>query len=186
MKRLLIVIPLVLLVLSCAPVLRPDLMEQGARVIPFQEMKQHPAPYQGRLFILGGIILKTTLTREGSEIEALYVPVNQRGYFTYGAASNVRFLAVFPKKTGILDPYVYTKDREITLAGVFSGLESGKIDEMEYVYPVFDIVEIYLWDDRAYYGPAASPYYYYSPGWYPYGWYDPWGRPYYWHRYPRW
>ncbi|MCK7487322.1 MAG: Slp family lipoprotein [Bacillus subtilis] len=126
MKRLFIVIPLVLLVLSCAPVLRPDLMEQGARVIPFQEMKQNPAVYQGRLFILGGIILKTTLTREGSEIEALYVPVNQRGYFTDGAASNVRFLAVFPKKRASSTHTSTRRTVRLLVAGVFSGLRKWK------------------------------------------------------------
>ncbi len=78
---------------------------------------------------------------------------------------------------------MFKKGREITLAGEFVDIRKGKIDEMEYAYPVFDIKQIYLWQEEKYY--IYPPYYYY----YPYGpyLYDPWYRPYpnpYWPMYP--
>jgi hypothetical protein len=56
---------------------------------------------------------------------------------------------------------------------------------MEYSYPVFEIEQIYLWDERKEYYYPVYPYYY--P--YPYWWYDPWWRPYpgpYWPPPPGW
>ena len=74
---------------------------------------------------------------------------------------------------------VYKKGREVTLAGEFLELRKGRIDEMEYVYPVFEIKEIYLWEERQeYYIPYYYPYYY-DPFTYrsPFL-YDSWGWPY--------
>ncbi|MCK5427505.1 MAG: Slp family lipoprotein, partial [Thermodesulfovibrionia bacterium] len=66
--------------------------------------------------------------------------------------------------------------------GVFRGTRLGKIDEMDYSYPFFEIEELYLWEEmrdyyRRYpYPPSYYPYWRYSPWWYdPWG-YDPWWR----------
>jgi hypothetical protein len=69
-------------------------------------------------------------------------------------------------------------------AGEFLEIRKGKIDQMEYAYPVFKIKQIHLWEREEYYSPGY-PYYY--P--YPYWWYDPWWRPYpdlYWPPPPGW
>jgi len=70
------------------------------------------------------------------------------------------------------------------LAADFLELRKGKIDDMEYTYPVFVIRQVYLWDEYRYYNnywPGYYPYYY--PNYYPYYYrsrylYDPWMRPY--------
>jgi starvation-inducible outer membrane lipoprotein len=57
-------------------------------------------------------------------------------------------------------------------------VREGKIDEMEYVFPVFEIRQIHLWEEQRDYWPYAYPYsYYYYPGWYPWC-YNSWGRSY--------
>ena len=43
-------------------------------------------------------------------------------------------------------------------------LRKGRIDEMEYTYPVFRIRQIYLWPRERQYYPAT----YYDPWFYPY------------------
>jgi outer membrane lipoprotein len=74
---------------------------------------------------------------------------------------------------------VYKKGREVTLAGEFVEARKGKIDEMEYVYPVFEIREIYLWEERTGYYPPNYYYPYYDPFFYgPPFMYGPWGWPY--------
>ncbi len=159
---------------SCAPVLRHDLMEGGIRDFSMPDVVSNPGNYEGKLFILGGIIISTKATAEGSLIEALYVPVNSRGYLKDLGALQNRFLALFPKESGFLDPFVFKRNREITCAGEFRGLREGEIDEMKYTYPFFVVRQLYLWAERQeYYWP-----YYYEP--YPYWW----DYPYRWYGYP--
>lgn len=144
-------------------------MDEGTRKVSFPDLIQDPAAYTGKLFILGGLIVNTKLTEKGSEIEALYVPVDSKGRLeeytsTYGGG---RYLAIYPKAQGILDPVIYKQGREISIAGIFTGTQKGKINEMEYTYPVFEIRQLYLWPEEQYYMAPAYPY----P--YPYWWYGP-------------
>ncbi len=166
------------LLTACSPVLNRELMREGTRDFSLSYLRETPEVFKGKIFILGGLIFETKLTEKGSQVEALFVPVNSYGYLKSGAYREGRFLAVYPKSKGILDPLIYKKGREITLAGEFIEARKSKIDEMEYVFPVFEIREVYLWDERRdYYGPGYYPYYYPYYRSYPY-WYDPWGRPY--------
>ena len=167
MKRIAIMVLLALSFVSCTSAIRRDLMEQGIRNPSLAALIQNPEVYRDQLFILGGIIARTTLKAEGSEIEALYVPVDSRGYPQDDASSSQRFLAVYPREKGILDPLVYQKDRGISIAGTFTGIIQGKVDEMAYVFPVFRILQVYLEPKRPpgvyYYYPA-----YMGPGWWGY------------------
>lgn len=178
MKRSFLIGVVVLALSSCSPVLNREVMKEGAREFSLAQFQETPEVFQGKLFILGGLIVQTRLTGTGSQIEALSVPVDSLGYLRETEHTQGRFLAVFPKARGILDPMVYKKGRQVTLAGEFVEARKGMIDEMEYVYPVFEIREIYLWDATEHYGP---PYYYpyYDPFFYrsPFL-YDPWGWPY--------
>jgi outer membrane lipoprotein len=68
----------------------------------------------------------------------------------------------------------FSRGRWVSIAGEFIETRRGRINEMEYVYPVFQIKQINLWPrTRRYYYPA--PYYYYGPWGYPYPYYPyPW------------
>jgi len=173
MRKLIFIIFGVLMLSSCAPVLRQDIMDKAVREFSLSDLRTNPDPYKGKLFVLGGSIANTKITAAGSQIEALYVPVDSKGYLedVEPSSTDGRFLAILPKGKGTLDPLIYRKGRDITVAGDFLGTQSGKIDEAEYIYPVFEIVQIYLWKEREYY-PYYYPYpYYYS---YPYWGYYPW------------
>lgn len=176
MKRVVLSLSMLFLI-ACAPVLDRQLMKQGTRDVPLSRLREMPAEYKGRLYILGGMIVNTRLTEAGSEIEALYVAVDSLGYLREGEQGKGRYLAVFPRAKGILDPELFKRGREITLAGEFVETRKGKIDEMEYIFPVFEIKQINLWSEAGYYD---YPPYYYPP--YPYYsspfLYDRWGRPY--------
>jgi len=189
MKKLIGLIA-ILLVSACAPVLKGELMKEGSRDVSLDVLRENPDPYRGKLYILGGVIATSKVTDEGTVIEALYLPVDSRGYIKDERDDEGRYLAIFPKSAGFLDPMIYKKNRYITLAGEFTGTRRGKLDEADYIYPVFEIVQIYLWREERYY---PSPYYYpYSPyyrypyrydPYYPYWWDDPWrwGPSPYWH-----
>ena len=184
MKKIVIIMMGALMLNACSPVLNRELMREGARNVPLSRLREHPDANLGKLFILGGVIVDARVTDKGSQIEALAVPVSSLGYLRELEQYEGRFLALYPRTSGMLDPIIYKKGREITLAGSFMENRQGKIDEMEYTYPVFEIKQIYLWEEqRDYYMmPAYYPYYYNYPysygGWYGYG-YDPfWWRPY--------
>ncbi len=153
-------------------------MREGSREVSFQLLRENPNEYKGRLFILGGIIVHSKFTAAGTQIEAMHIPVDGSGYFQETGPSEGRFLAIAPRDGAMLDPAVYHSWRRVTLAGEFIELWRGRIDELEYVYPVFRIKQIYLW-------PGDGPYYYYGyygPWFYPYPYYywDPWwSYPYY-------
>ncbi|HET6514856.1 MAG TPA: Slp family lipoprotein [Thermodesulfovibrionales bacterium] len=176
MRKPLIIIVFVLSasLLSCAPVLRKDLMESAIRDFSMNELRKNPGPYQGKLFVFGGIIAQTKITSEGSLIEALSVRVDPRGYLKGFGPSDGRFLALYPKEQGFLDPLIYSQGREVTLAAEFIGTREGTIDEAAYLFPFFAIKDLYLW--AQWYSYPWPPYYYYAP-YYPY-----YGDPFY--RYP--
>ncbi len=161
-----------LLLAACAaPVIRKDLLEQGTRNVSLSWLAANPAVSRGKLFILGGIIAKTTVTAEGTVIEALYVPVDKKGRLEK-APGRGRYFAIWPKANGILDPMIYKKGRLITVAGTFEGIRQGKLDKAVYNFPTFEIVQIFIWkEETSYY-----PYFYYSPyyygPYYPYPYYD--------------
>jgi outer membrane lipoprotein len=177
MKRLIIIALAVVGIAACAPVLDRVLMQQGVREFRLSYLIETPEAFKDHLFILGGIIVETKLLADGSQIEAVYMPVDRYGYLEYASAYQGRFLAVFPRAKGLLDPMIFKKGREITIAGDYAGVRKGRIDEMEYAYPVFEIRQIHLWEDQRDYWPYGYPSYYYYPGWNPW-YYNSWGRPY--------
>lgn len=172
-KRLLLLAISVVALASCSPVLNKDLMKEGARDFDPRHLMETPEVFRDRLFIFGGVIVETKLMEGGSQIEGLYVPVDRYGYLADEAPYQGRFLAIYPRSKGMLDPLIYKRGREITVAADFLEVRKGKIDEMEVSYPVFAIRQIYLWDE---YRSYPSNYYwpgYYYPYYYPYR-YDPW------------
>jgi len=163
-----------LVLLSCVhPVLNKSYLIEGDRNMSFAALRGNPGQYTGKLFILGGVIVRTRLFETGSQIEAMHVPVDGSGYFVESGRSEGRFLAVLTGEGSMLDPAVFRRGRRVTVAGEFIGTRNGRIDEMEYTYPEFRIKQIYLWPMERYY--YASPYYY-DPWFYPYPYYywGPW------------
>lgn len=164
-----------LILCSCSPVLRKELMDSAVRDVPFSEVAASPSEHKGELFILGGVIVSTKATEKGSLIEAIYIDVDKRGNLKDILPSTRRYLALLPKTAGFLDPLIYKKNRRVTLAATLEGERVGKIDDMDYQFPLFRIEEIYLWPKEEYRAPYPywyDPYYPYYPPW----WYDPYWR----------
>ncbi len=165
-----------LVLASCTtPVLNRNYLLEGNREVSFTAIRENPEEYKGTLYIFGGVIVRTKLTVAGSLIEAIHVPVDGSGYFRDNGRSEGRFLALMPKDGPMLDPAVFHRGRRVSLAAEFVDTRKAKIDDMDYVYPVFLIKQIYLWPHERYY--YFSPYYY-DPWFYPYPYYyrHPWWR----------
>src|SRR3990172_6271556 len=106
MKRYLFIGVVLLALSSCSPVLNREVMREGVRDFSLAYLRETPEVFEGKLFILGGLIVQTRLTGTGSQIEALSVPVDSYGYLQGTGRSQGRFLALYPKSKGLLDPMV--------------------------------------------------------------------------------
>jgi outer membrane lipoprotein len=180
MRKLLFVGLVLLLLSSCATVLKKDLMETGIRDFSLEDLTRNPEASKGKSYILGGMIAGATVTGAGFLIDAQYVPVDSAGYLKEQPPDG-RFFALYPKEMGTLDPALYSTGRQITLAGIFIGTQSGKIGQMDYLLPLFRIEQIFLWPKPQlypsyYWDPYWGPWW--GPSWLPYG-YPPYGYPYY-------
>ena len=134
--RRLLFVPLALFLFSsCTAVIRKDLLDSGIRDFSLQELTGVPDQYKGKHFILGGTIARTTLTEQGSLVDALYVPVDSSGYLRGiqagrpvscalpQGAGNARSRALRPQRTRYARRHIYRSVRP------------GKIGQMDYPFP---------------------------------------------------
>ena len=150
--------------LSCAPVVSRDLMDEGTRNVNLSEVAKNPDLYKGKLFILGGVIVSTRATTEGSLIEAFYVPVDSDGYLTGSAGQ--KYFAIFPKNSGALDPRAYRGGKRITVAAEFVEMREDTLTKSGQPDPFFVIKQIYLWEGRPTdYRYPPGFYWRYGPAW---------------------
>ncbi len=120
-------------------------METGIRNISLSEVTRNPDLYKGKLFILGGVIVSTRATPEGSLLEAFYVAVDSRGYLTGNAGE--RYFALLPKGSGVLNPEIYSNGKTITVAAEFVQMREDRLNKSGHGDPLFEIKQIYLWEE---------------------------------------
>jgi len=177
MKRAVLLTITFFFISSCAHVISEPVREKARIDIPFSSIKGNIDKYKGTTFILGGIIVATKNTEDGTIIEAVHTDVDSLGRIIDPDRSSGRFMII---EKGYLDPMIFKKGREITIAGELIGSRKKKIGEVEYTYPLFELKEFYLWKEERGYHIIPPPYpyhlYWYK---YPYWWYDGWYVPYY-------
>jgi len=122
----------------------------------------------------GGIVLETRPEEDFTCFEVLSRQLSRSMRPVYSDQDGGRFIACKP---GFYDPEVFEKGREVTLTGEIIYMDTRKVGEFDYHYPVVDIEFMSLWPvrrERVYvYGPY-NPYYWHYP---PYGFH---------YRYPYW
>lgn len=157
---------------GCAgvPVVSPELQEKIERDVSFQQVKAAPLSYKGKLIFVGGAVLSVKpLKQNGTRIEVLQLPLESE-YEPQGqlTASGGRFLACHKE---FLDPATIPAGTRVTMVGEVTGSMTLTLDEVEYVYPTFDIASLTIWPPKL---PAFwfHPYPYFGAYWGPY-----WGPP---------
>ena len=163
---------LLVLISGCAPVISLELRAKVDPSLTFREVLQNPNAYQGKMVIWGGDIVRTINQKDGTTlVEVFELPLSRRGEPSGSYPSEGRFLILTEK---YLDPYLFRRGRQITVAGELLGEKMMGLGEMDYRYPLVSTKQIYLWKEYDYY---PAPYYY---PYYPYYYYDPWWKyPYY-------
>lgn len=154
---------------ACAPVISKDIRDQVARDLSFKEVLQDPEAYKGKLVLWGGVIIKAENQKEGTLIEVLQKPTDREGRPKAVDHSDGRFLALY---NGFLDVAIYSRDREVTIAGEIKEKRVLPLGDIQYAYPLILVRELHLWPaerkERLYPYPYPRPY-----GPYPWWWYHP-------------
>jgi len=118
----------------------------------------------------GGVVLETRPEANYTCFEILSKQLQKSMRPGVSDQSGGRFIAC---KSGFYDPEVFDKGREVTATGKLIHIDTRKIGEYDYHFPVLDIEFMSLWPERkerVYYDyrGAYRPYYWHYPN---YGFY---------------
>jgi len=147
--------------------------EAPSHEVQLHDLQDKIETYKGSLVRWGGTIAQVDNEEDASWVHVLYFPLNGYGRPKLNQSSQGRFLMYSEK---FLDPAVYTKGAQITVAGVLTGAVERMIGKKSLKLPIIKISQDYLW-------PTYSrPRYYGYPGYYPYYSYGFYRRPYFFNR----
>lgn len=134
----------VFLLSSCVHVISKPMVQEaaGTRGVPFTAVIKDIDGFRGKTFIWGGFIVSTENTGEGTYIEVVQNPIDGYGRIKDPDQSGGRFLAFSDSQ---LDPLIFGRGRELTVAGELVGKKKRSFGDTEYVYPVIQIKEQHLW-----------------------------------------
>jgi outer membrane lipoprotein len=144
MKRFLLLLVTISL-LGCAHVVSKELRDKAYGEPPPSALFKDTDEFKGRIVILGGVIVSSTNTEEGTYIEVLQKPLDYRGRPEDTDTSYGRFIIV---SEGYLDTAVYSRGREVTVAGEVIGKKLRPLGEIQYPYPLIKSKELHLFEPR--------------------------------------
>ena len=74
MKRIFFIVSAALVLAACSPVLNRELMREGVSEFNLNYLRETPEVFEGKLFILGGLIVQSRLTATGSRSKRFRYP----------------------------------------------------------------------------------------------------------------
>lgn len=138
---------LVVIVMSgCASRLPEELRTDEKQLIEFSDAFIEPQAHTGSPARWGGLIANVENLSESSVIEVVQFDLSGYGRPHVTEESPGRFRIRVP---GFIDPEIYKQGREVSVFGLFSGVESGFIGEFEYMFPMIESEGLHLWPERA-------------------------------------
>jgi outer membrane lipoprotein len=140
--RLLLLVPFLAALAGCATYPISKNLRQESRPVALTRVLENPETARGSTVIWGGRIIRTVNSTNGVAIYVLALPLNHYEQPRPDANSEGRFIA---RSTQFLDPEIFQPGRLITVAGTIAGIEAGRIQKVQYSYPVLGLKEIYLW-----------------------------------------
>lgn len=168
---------LCLLLNGCMSNLPPAIKDAPAVAISYSQANQSVTSYKDAPVRWGGLIIEVENEQDYSLVQVMYYPLNYYGRPKLIEPNEGRFVIKSPE---FLDPAIYTKNTEITIAGTLQGDIERTIGNKTIRVPLISATVIHLWpeSDRNYYGYGGFgfgyPYYgypYYWGGYYwPYRW----------------
>ena len=145
------IIGLLVLAAECRSAIPKESLRQVHPEITFQGLIKDPERYKGKVILVGGQIVSTTVRESESWVEILQQPLDWKQRPQNTDVSYGRFLVRFQ---GFLDPAIYATGKQITVLGEVLGEKVQPLNEMEYTYAVLLPREHYLWKPETYGGPS--------------------------------
>jgi outer membrane lipoprotein len=112
------------------------------RSITLQDIQANPDRFVGKMVLLGGQIIATSVKKEETWVEVIEKPLDRKDKPKDTSVSHGRFLILFK---GFMDPAIYSPGRKITVAGEVHGRKVLPIKEVAYSYPVIVPKEHHIW-----------------------------------------
>jgi outer membrane lipoprotein len=114
----------------------------------------------------GGTIISVSNKEGSSQAQLLFYPLNSFGRPSVNRVTEGRFMITGDE---FLDPAIYKKGAEVTVAGTLVGKIKQKVGEKNLVLPLIAVKQIHLWPELQRYDDRYSPYFphYYNPYHYP-------------------
>lgn len=141
MKRFALLAAVLLLCLAGCGHVVSEQLRSSARDIPPQALFATPDAYRGAVVILGGVIVGSANTKEGTYLEVVQKPLDSRGRPEERDVSSGRFLILYDS---YLDTAIYARGRTVTVAGEVVGTERRRLDEIEYPYLLLRGREVHI------------------------------------------
>jgi outer membrane lipoprotein len=136
---------------GCGPPFPRELLEQVDRNVAFAALQKDPERYEGRLVMVGGVIVETKNLQEGTQFEVLQKPLDGQARPIETDETGGRFLVISPR---FHDAAVFHRGRTITVVGSVTGKRVQTLGEIQYRYPVVQAKDVHLWHPHA--GPRFS------------------------------
>ncbi|MDY6971364.1 MAG: Slp family lipoprotein [Thermodesulfobacteriota bacterium] len=157
---------------GCAAVISRELRKKVSTELTFKDIIKDPEAYKGRVVLLSGVIVGSKNTKDGTLFEVLQKPADMERRPKDVDESGGRFLALYD---GYLDTAIYSRNRELVVAGEIKGKRILPLDEIEYCYPLISIKEIHLFKSKKEERLHTYPYpHWYHPPWYYYPYWYSW------------
>ena len=141
LARLSLVSLVLLLLNACASGPGFDTRKVNLAVTPHSAVAELPAT-RGRPVLWGGVIINTRNLESYTRLEVLAYPLSRNQMPQRDRDPLGRFIL---ERQGFLEPTSYAKGRMVTIVGTVKGSEKGKVGGADYVYPVIEASELYLW-----------------------------------------
>lgn len=140
-----IVFGMLLMLTACAGGISKQARSQVTYTGAFSDVLENPIGFQGQTVIWGGKVIEIQNQGGFTEIVALQLELDGKYRPADSDKSQGRFLI---RSGQFMDPVIYPPGTLITVVGRVQGLENRLIGEMDYQYPVVDIVEIQKYDPQ--------------------------------------
>ena len=129
------------LLAGCASTPEFDTSQVDRSLTP-QSVIAEPEISRGKIAFWGGTILDIRNLEDTTQIEVLAYPLNSSNKPMLENKPLGRFII---KHSGYLEPASYAQGRHLTVLGSISSIQSGKIGETSYSYPVLSDSQLHLW-----------------------------------------
>jgi outer membrane lipoprotein len=177
MKRDVLMLAAILLGLQGCATTPDPVLDAEVQPVTLEQVKADPDRYKGARVRWGGTLVGIGNRADTTVLEVLGRPLRYNGAPDPDAMGTGRFRA---SVAGFLDPSDFAAGRWVTLVGAVAGVESGRVGDYPYVFPVVAVEAQRLWRSRDEIAPQPEPHYYYRPWWDPWYRYPPWRYPPYW------